>query len=163
MPRVLEPRIDVRKLEELKQFLVGMEDRFTDFSVPLTDVANLMLQDVRGAFDTGGHTVGQTWPVHKQSTIDRWKAHAFGRGPNNNLIPSIQKFVRKFIAGVEARAPHAHLFEQGHKGVKTVGKTGGGIRVPTTGKVQPPRPFMIIRGSTEEAGIQILLDYAVKG
>lgn len=158
----LAPLIDVRKLDELRAFLVGMEDRWTDFTIPLTDVKNLILTDVTQAFPTGGHSVGQSWTGHKQTTVERWKSHAFGQGPTGNLIGSIRGFVRKFVSGVEATAPHAHLFEQGRKGVKTIGRGGNTTTIPTTGKVQEPRPFLVIRQETEEAGVRILLDYAVK-
>jgi hypothetical protein len=154
-------KIDVRSVEELAKWLKAREERVDDFSVPLTDLAIGMERDVREAFPSGGGIFGLSWPAHAESTDQRWGVHAFGDGPTGNLIGSIRRFVRKFVAGVEAPAPHAHLFESGHRGVETAQSAGGPVRIGPGGEAQPERPFLLITEERTQSGIDMVLDYVL--
>ena len=153
--------IDVHSVEQLAAWLKSIDHRVDDFSVPLTDLAIGMERDVREAFPSAGGIFGLSWPPHAESTDKRWGVHGFGDGPTGNLLGGIRRFVRKFVAGVEDVAPHAHLFEGGHQGVETAESAGGTIRIGSGGEVQPAREFLLITDERLEEGIDMILDYAL--
>lgn len=160
--------IDIREIDDFEKYLVDREERLEDFSVPLTDVARLMERYVRGAFPSGGQSVGENWAKHADSTIERHGSHQFGQGPTGNLLGGFRIFVRKFVAGVENPMPHAHLFENGRHVLAWVGgsTTRGGLRTSPVraqgAKVQEGREFMEITDATQQAGIEIILDHVTE-
>src|SRR5581483_7477061 len=157
---------DFRDLAGLGDFLRRMEVRVEDFSAPLSEIANGMLEDVLGSFGSAGASLGLMWDVLSPATVARWGMHTFGHGPTGNLIASIHKFVRTFVAGVEATAPHVHLFEHGRHGVARIPTAGGEIRVRhsaslATPEEQPGREFLLLTTERQEHGIDLILDYAL--
>lgn len=169
--------IDVAQIALLDNDLSAMVERISDFSIPLTDGAKLILADVMSSFDTGGTSIGESWDPLAQSTIDRMQysggksGSGFGQGPTGNLFDSIGVFVREFVAGVEATAPHAHLFENGHYGLITIGSGPTQIKrkhdptQPTLAgfhaQRQPGREFLKMTEATVLAIEDLILDYAV--
>lgn len=163
----MRARIDVHAVEMLESYLASMGHRIQNFSAPLTDGIRIAEREIRDAFPTGGASVGQDWPQHSQSTIDRWGNHSFGQGPTGNLLRSFRIFVRPFVAGVENVAPHAHLFENDRHGLASLGSGGTQIKIrhsPSTpaNVVQVGREFMVITEATQQKMIDFILDYAVR-
>lgn len=159
--------VDVHSVEELAKWLKGIDDKIDNFSVPLTDLAIGMEQDVREAFSSGGGSVHQSWAPLAESTIERMqyaggkRSAGFGEGPSGNLLGSIRRFVRNFVAGVEAPVPHAHLFEGGRRGSATAQSAGGPIHIAGGGEEQPGRDFLVITEERTQEGIDLILDYAL--
>lgn len=162
----LHVAINTKAFVDLSAYLVGMEHRLEDLTVPLTEASILILRDVKNAFATGGASIGESWKPHSKATIERWGEHQFGQGPTGNLEASLQRFVRKFVCGVESHAPHAHLFENGKHSLASIATAGGTIKrrhsLDTPGdKNQEGREFLRINLQTEEQIINLILDYAV--
>jgi hypothetical protein len=165
--------VNVSALDEIRDRLNAMGDSFDDFTLPLQKGADLILGDVLSAFETGGASVGESWRPLAATTFLRWGRHEFGRGPTGNLIGSIRKFVRPFLVGVEATAPHARLFESGTKEVARIPTAGGTLRISARRprprvtmfmgeERQPARPFLILTERTQRGIIEICLDYVMR-
>lgn len=153
MPKTLV-EFENENVDSLVGYLVGMEDRVTDFSVPGTDIAKWIVADVKESFPSGGASVGETWAKHSEATIERWGAHPFGQGPTGNLVGSIVPFTDPFIFGALSTAPHAHLFENGRQA-----PGGGTPEVGAGGESQPARYFMKVTEQRMEQGAKRILDY----
>lgn len=143
--------IDVSGLKDLQRFLAGMENRITDFSVPLTEGSKLMLNDIMQAIATQGSSWGEPWEPHAEATIDRWGAHTM-LNLTGEMIGSLARFVRPMLAGVGANATSL-LMEHGR---------GGGWRGGSDDTEMPDRNIMGRTEETTDLIVEMCLDYAVE-
>lgn len=73
--------INVEKLHDLEAWLLGLDTRVSDLTVPLYDAAKRMHQDVIRSFGTEGASFGDPWPELDPQTIGRWGPHTILQNP----------------------------------------------------------------------------------
>lgn len=157
--------INTKQVEKLVEYMRDMERSASDLSVPLSDGMDLALADIRNAPSTSGASVGESWAPLAESTIERHGDHTL-LNLTGSLIGSTRKFVRPFVAGVEATANHAILMERGRHSRVTIGEGGTQItrrHNPVAGFVgseqMPARPFLRIRDEVVDQTVGFILDY----
>ena len=136
---------------EFITLLKGLDRKFDDFSVPLTDVAKLgfsaVMRNVRSKGD------GE-WDALDPDTIERWGEHQpllptkRDGGRSTGLIDSIRYAVYPFSAEVFTKAPHAQLID-----------FTGRDESPGEWGAMPARPFMYLPEKVEEQAVDIILDW----
>jgi hypothetical protein len=146
MPIDTKIDIDISRLRAFEQYLLGMQDRVSDFTIPLTKGSHKIQDDVITNWNTQGAFFGQAWPEHDPDTVERHGAHSLLR-QSGGLFGSIRPFAGKFTAGSYTKAPHAHLHDSG---TEQFGKTHN-----------PPRLIFYIRAETADLIMEMCGDYAV--
>lgn len=147
----MKVELDLSGLRDLQRYLAGMEVRVQDFSVPLTDGSKLMLNDILQAIATQGSSWGEPWLPHAEGTVERWGAHPM-LDLTGQMIGSLARFVRPTVAGVGANATSL-LMEHGR---------GAGWRGGSDDTEMPDRNIMGRTQETEDAIVEMCLDYAVE-
>lgn len=146
MPVDTKIDIDVSRIRDFEKYLLGMEDRVSDFTIPLTQGSKWIYDDIITNWNTKGTFFGQAWPEHAKTTIERHGPHSLLR-QSGGLFGSIRPFAGKFAAGAYSKAPHAHLHNQGTE--------QGGITH------NPTRLIFYIRPETVDRILELCGDYAV--
>jgi hypothetical protein len=174
--------INLDSIKVLTKFLDEMEERVTDFSVPLTTFAKLAYKDIQDAISRGGWD-GDMWAPHADSTTDRHGAHPLMRN-TDGIAEDLAYFVRPTMAGAFTRDPTVILHEHGRgagwRAIKTGSKNlrGGALsnrkrkqaahkltsllNQMGMGMEMPARVVMGFDTDTIDLGVDLCLDYAMQ-
>ena len=158
--------------DDLMDELEGIEDRLGNVAVPLTVIAKLFADEMRGNIETGGHG---SWLPLTASTRER---HDSNLGTDTGAtLGSIGILVRDTIAGADATTKGAIFmhtgrgrdwrrgFSKSKKSKKTgrrralTKKARGGFGDRISGTEMPVREFALVSEATSERAEQILLEY----
>jgi hypothetical protein len=166
--------INLDSIKVLTKFLDEMEERVTDFSVPLTTFAKLAYKDIQDAISRGGWD-GDMWAPHADSTTDRHGAHPLMRN-TDGIAEDLAYFVRPTMAGAATRDPTVILHEHGRGSGWRAIKSGPSKRKRQAaankltsllnqmgmGMEMPARVVMGFDTDTIDLGVDLCLDYAMQ-
>jgi hypothetical protein len=160
----------------LFELLEEVEDRVSDFSIPMEQISKLFRTDTIEVIEAEGPG---DWPPHAPSTIRRWGTHPLLR-QSGIFERSIKRDWSSSNAVVLSDAPHAHFAAKGTK----VHYTGSqrvnlhqdrrnGVRRRTEAQErrlrqglvsrlhEPVRTAIYIEEATGEKALDILLDWVI--